>query len=377
MSSAGKEDNTTGHKLRPEYCLSVALRDAAIYETMAKHERDPERAARYKRLHEIELGFARYWIKATDNAALSIERRRFSPSLIIFQVAGKLMPGSIISRTLRHRHRRRLIDTCEAIHQAGLSPLASESAELLKRLTDNERNDDDHEEHSYLVGQSGALRAAVLGVNDGLVSNFSLAMGVAGGIADTDLVLLAGLAGLIAGALSMAAGEYISVVSQRDFYADLVRWERTELTLWHEKEEEELVEIYKRKGLDDHEAKSVAGRIMSDPDVALDTHVREELGIDPEDLGGSPWTAAISSFASFSAGALIPILPYILKVNLATAIVASAVASTASLMLVGGWLGWISGIGTLRAALRMLMIGAGAAAVTYVVGMLVGNQIGI
>ena len=139
-------------------------------------------------------------------------------------------------------------------------------------------------------------------MNDGLVSNFSLVMGVAGGTGNHEFVLLAGIAGLLAGAFSMAAGEYISMRSQRDTYEHRIRVEKAELEEWPEEEEEELVLIYRAKGLPEAEAQSVAKRIMSRPDVALETMAREELGLDPSQLG-APWGAAISSFLAFVAGA--------------------------------------------------------------------------
>ena len=210
----------------------------------------------------------------------------------------------------------------------------------------------------------------MLGANDGLVSNFSLVMGVAGGSGNPDVVLLAGLAGLLAGAFSMAAGEYVSMRSQRDVYEKSIRVERAELESWPEEEEQELVLIYRAKGLSQEEAESFAQRIMASPDVALDTMAREELGLDPEQLG-SPWQAAFSSFAAFVAGALIPILAYLFDTGV-SAFALSTAMSAGALVIVGGTLAAFSGNNPLWGAIRVLALGSAAAAVTYGIGRLIG-----
>ena len=230
------------------------------------------------------------------------------------------------------------------------------------------------------TGASGSLRAAVLGVNDGLVSNFSLVMGVAGGTigaaggtGNQDFILLAGVAGLLAGAFSMAAGEYVSMRSQRDIYEHEIRKEKLELQLWPEEEREELELIYRAKGLSEEESRSVASRLMADPEVALDTMAREELGLDPSELG-SPWGASASSFAAFIAGAVVPILPYVFDAG-RSALFMSAVFSALALATVGGLLALISGRNAAWGALRMLLAGGAAAAVTFTVGNLIGVSV--
>src|SRR5437763_1515453 len=160
-------------------------------------------------------------------------------------------------------------------------------------------------------GRSGALRAAIFGVNDGLVSNLSLIMGVAGAGTDPKVIMLAGVAGLLAGASSMAAGEYISISAQREMFERQIELEREELEVAPEEEEAELALIYRAKGIPQEDAENLAHRLMRDKTVALDTLTREELGLDPGELG-SPWGAAISSFVSFAFGALVPLLPYLL-----------------------------------------------------------------
>lgn len=374
MSTRSKFQNVPKSTRSIKEHIQLSIRDAAIYKLLSQYESDDERAADYRRLQEIEMGLARHWA-TVGGYSNTIATRRLSISLILLKLTNKVVSSSTLARILGRRHLRRVIATSEDIQQYDLRSHAVESTQLLKRLGEDDEESDDHTEHGYLASESGALRAGVLGINDGLVSNLSLVMGVAGGISDSTLVLLAGLAGLVAGALSMAAGEYISVASQREFYSNLVRWERAELILWPKEEETELAKIFQQKGLEEHEAKLVAARIMSEPEAALDVHVREELGIDPDDLGGSPWTAAISSFISFAIGALMPIIPFIFGGEGTGGIAIGAAISAVSLIIVGGGLGWITGIGITKAALRMLLIGTAAAAITYAVGAVIGNQI--
>jgi VIT1/CCC1 family predicted Fe2+/Mn2+ transporter len=224
------------------------------------------------------------------------------------------------------------------------------------------------------VRSGGALRAATVGVNDGLVSNLSLVMGVAGGTNNSRIVLLAGVAGLFAGAFSMAAGEWVSVRSQRELYEREIEIEREEMQAFPEEEQEELAMIYRAKGIEPGAAERLAERIMLRPAVALDTLAREELGLDPRELG-SPWIAAGSSFIAFAIGAFVPVLPYIIGSGNG-ALAAAAAASGVALILVGFAISLFTGRSGSVSAMRMLLIGASAAALTYGVGSLVGTSIG-
>ena len=224
-------------------------------------------------------------------------------------------------------------------------------------------------------GQSGAFRAAVFGVNDGLVSNLSLVMGVAGASTDTRVVLLAGVAGLLAGAFSMAAGEFVSMRAQRDLFENQIEIERRELADDPKGEEKELELIYRNKGLPNAAAAELASKMMRDPDVALDTHAREELGLNMKELG-SPWGAASSSFVAFVIGAIVPVLPYILFAS-RMAFMTSLIFSAVALLAVGTTIASYTGRSTLISALRMLLIGFGAAAVTYLVGSAIGVSTGL
>ncbi|GII57692.1 hypothetical protein Pth03_60810 [Planotetraspora thailandica] len=219
--------------------------------------------------------------------------------------------------------------------------------------------------------RSGTLRAAVFGVNDGLVSNTSLVMGFAGSGAAGSTILFAGLAGLLAGAFSMAAGEYISMRSQREAYEREIALESEELRDDPEAEAEELALIYRAKGLDAEEAERVATTIMKDREAALDTMVREELGLDPDELG-SPWSAALSSFVAFAVGAVVAVLPYFFGSGPVASVVSIALAAVA-LFSVGAVLGLLNGRGSLRSGARQLLIGGGAALVVYLIGHLIGT----
>jgi VIT1/CCC1 family predicted Fe2+/Mn2+ transporter len=222
----------------------------------------------------------------------------------------------------------------------------------------------------HRTAAGGSLRAAVFGANDGLVSNFALIMGIAGGTGDPGVILLAGVAGLVAGAGSMAAGEWISVRSQRELYQRELDVERWELATFPDDERYELELIYRAKGLDENAARELADAIMADPDIALDTLAREELGLNPGDLG-SPWVAAISSFLAFAAGAVVPLLPFFFVAGTA-GLAASAAVSALALATVGATISVFTGRPAWRSALRMVAIGGGAAVVTYLIGSLVG-----
>lgn len=220
------------------------------------------------------------------------------------------------------------------------------------------------------LGKSGTLRAAIFGVNDGLVSNVSLIMGVAGAGVSNRFILLAGVAGLLAGAFSMGAGEYISVTSQRELFERQLELEAQELETDPEEERRELALIYRAKGVPDAEADALATRIIGDRSVALETLAREELGLNPDELG-SPWGVSASSFASFAAGAVVPLAPYLFGdgwLNFGLALALSGVA----LFAVGAGVSLFTGRSAIFSGLRQLGIGAIAATITYAIGSLIG-----
>ena len=260
-----------------------------------------------------------------------------------------------------------------------------EHADVFRALKGGEPERFPHRERStkgaepwHRTDKSGSVRAAVFGVSDGLVSNTALVMGFAGaslaGAIENSVVLFAGLAGLLAGAFSMAAGEYVSMASQRDLFKREIDLERQELLEKPEEERLELELIYRAKGLPREQARAVADQIMKNPEIALDTLAREELGLDPNELG-SAWKAAVSSFFSFAIGASVVVVPYALFSGM-TAFVLAVALALVSLIVVGGLVGYQSGRGVAFSAGRQVLWGVGAAAVTYLVGSLVGVNVG-
>ncbi|MEZ5157693.1 MAG: VIT1/CCC1 transporter family protein [Candidatus Nanopelagicales bacterium] len=259
----------------------------------------------------------------------------------------------------------------EREHAAVLQGLSSGA---VVRSPDDVRGQLNKAEPWHRTDKSGALRAAIFGVSDGLVSNTALVMGFAGTGVGGSTVLFAGFAGLLAGAFSMAAGEYVSVASQTDLFRRELALEAQELEDKPLEEQRELELIYRAKGLDAHTARITAERIMRDPQTALDTLAREELGLDPDDLG-DPKRVAASSFGAFAIGASVPVVPYLFLDGAAALTLAVAMAALA-MILVGGTVGRLSGLGVARSAARQLLVGGGAAAVTYVLGSLVGTGLG-
>lgn len=222
--------------------------------------------------------------------------------------------------------------------------------------------------HRNLSG--GAARAAVFGISDGLVSNAALILGVAGASPGATVVRLAGIAGLIGGAVSMAAGEWVSMTAQKELLARELEMERIELHRRPESERRELVQIYRSRGVEAETAERLATEMMRDPDLALETHAREELGIDPNALG-SPTAAAASSFVAFAVGALVPLAPWFFGGGTA-ALVVAMVLSGLSAVAVGAALARFTGRSLPRTAARQLLLAAVPAAVTYGLGSLVG-----
>lgn len=218
-------------------------------------------------------------------------------------------------------------------------------------------------------GRSGALKAAIFGVNDGLVSNLSLIMGFTGAAVDNTIVVIAGVAGLLAGAFSMAAGEYVSMRSQREVFERLIHLEAHELATEPEEEREELIAIYRNKGVPSDVAEQLVDVLHRDPDLALETHAREELGLDLAQGLGSPWAAAGSSMLTFAFGAFVPLVPFL--IGSGSAAVAWAIGlSAVTLFTVGAGLSRITGKNLWWSGTRMLVVGGVAAAITYGVGKL-------
>jgi VIT1/CCC1 family predicted Fe2+/Mn2+ transporter len=244
----------------------------------------------------------------------------------------------------------------------GPSPAGSNGAELHPEA-----------EHHHRNVQGGAARAAVFGVSDGLVTNVSLILGVAGAQTAPSYVRLAGFAGLLAGAFSMAAGEYVSMSAQRELLGRELDVERRALHLAPEAEQEELAQIYERRGLTSEAASYLAEMMMRTPEMALEAHAREEIGIDPSALL-SPYPAALSSLASFTLGAAVPLVPwFFLTGGAAVAVSVSAVA--VSSLVIGWLLSQATGRSAVRSAIRQIVVSMLAAGVTYLVGRVVGASV--
>ncbi|MFZ4486047.1 MAG: VIT1/CCC1 transporter family protein [Candidatus Nanopelagicales bacterium] len=231
----------------------------------------------------------------------------------------------------------------------------------------------------HRVDRSGSMRAAVFGVSDGLVSNTALVMGFAGAAPNNSTILFAGLAGLLAGAFSMAAGEYVSVASQRDLFRREIEMEATELREKPDEEQKELELIYRAKGLSREQSAMVAAQIMTDPKTALETLAREELGLDPNELG-NPIKVAVSSFIAFAIGASVVVLPYLFftgpTASTSIPLILAIALSLISMVVVGSVVGRLSGRGMAFSAARQLAWGVGAAVVTFGVGRIIGVNIG-
>ena len=291
----------------------------------------------------------------------TVEERRFVPSL----------RARIVARLLSRFEPRSLRAVLAAMKLRGLSiysaPLAVAGHSMPTSLAQVGAR------HRSALG--GGLRAAVFGVNDGLVSNVSLVLGVAGAGAASGYVLTAGLAGLLAGALSMAAGEYISVRSQREMYEHQIALERVELAEYPDEEAEELALIYQARGVGLEQARAVSQALLANPQAALDVLAREELGLNPDDLG-SPWQAAWSSFVAFALGAAVPLVPFLCRFTGTSATGGAVAVTLVALFGVGLGLSLFTGRDALRSAVRMVLIGGGAGAVSYLVGHAVGVAIG-
>jgi vacuolar iron transporter family protein len=378
-----------------------------LYEALARIEKDPQRAAAFRHIAENERRHAAIWAQRLDELGATVPppaRPRMRVRFIIgvarafgtravadlvkslegdeeaaYEAQGEHPDLEAIaaderehaaiwdrldaeSRPARVPRSRRRAVAAEVVSSGEHPPVPDGHA---GRPEDIQRN-----ERWHRSGRSGTLRATIFGVSDGLVSNLSLVMGVAGASTQGSFILLAGIAGLLAGAFSMAAGEYISMQSQRELFERQIDLERAELEAMPEEEQRELVSLYMAKGFSRSEAERIAARMFEDPETALDALIREELGLDPDELG-SPWGAAGGSFAAFCVGAALPVLPYFFGGGSAS-FAASLVLSLGGLFLVGAGVSLVTGRGVLFSGLRQTGIGAAAAAVTFGVGRIIG-----
>jgi VIT1/CCC1 family predicted Fe2+/Mn2+ transporter len=326
-----------------------AEKTAAYLSTaVAVAERDPKKAALFRSMASSADGQAA--ILAKDLASVPA----FTPPLRARIVA-------ILLRAVGPQAARHILSASKVRGVSIYRGPAPEEGHPMPRTLE----DVGHHHRSFA---GGALRAGVFGVNDGLVSNTCLVMGVAGASVEPSVIVLTGVAGLFAGAFSMGAGEYISMLSQREMFEHQIAQEGDELQRYPKQEAEELALIYVARGIPKAEARSLAKKLIANPKQALDTLAREELGLNPDELG-SPGGAAISSFVAFSIGASLPVIPFLLGYE-ADGVPIAAALSGVALFIVGAALSLFSGKNAWFSGFRMFAIGAAAAAATYGIGSL-------
>jgi VIT1/CCC1 family predicted Fe2+/Mn2+ transporter len=361
--------------------LQGEIDGAALYRTLSQNEKNPELAGVYGRLAAIEEAHAEFWKAQLAAIGRKVPRlrpgfrtraliwlaRRFGPAFILPTVntLEQLDSGSYAAQPeavagglpAAERSHARIIEAISAP-----SPTALSGA-VLARLEGRHRG----------IG-GNALRAAVLGANDGLVSNLSLVTGVAGARMTAHAILVSGIAGLLAGSCSMALGEWLSVNTARESAQRQIDTEAAELEAAPEEEQEELALIYQAKGLPEDMSRTLAAALIASKKTALDTLVREELGIDPGELGGSAWVAAGTSFLLFALGAIVPVGPYFALAG-TPALIISLAASGVALCLIGAGTTFFTARSLWFSATRQLLVGLAAAGVTYGVGKLIGAAV--
>src|SRR3954452_13519060 len=377
-------------------------RDAIVlYDALATIEKDPRRADAFRRIAGNERRHADIWATKLRELGADVPpadgpRMRVRFIILAARIAGTSAVADLV-KALEGDEGAAYEDQGASPEVAAIAADEREHAVIWERLqageqvtevTDPKRDgvaiaggawspaDVGRGESWHRAGaRSGTLRAVIFGVSDGLVSNLSLVMGVAGAASNNpSFILLAGIAGLLAGAFSMAAGEYISMQSQRELFERQIALERAEMEAMPEEEEAELAAVYRAKGFTPERAVRMAHRLFADPETALDTLVREELGLDPDELG-SPWGAAAGSFVAFAIGAVIPVIPYLVASG-APAFAAAIALSLVALFGVGAGVSLLTGRGVLFSGARQVGIGAAAAIVTYVVGTVIGVSVG-
>jgi VIT1/CCC1 family predicted Fe2+/Mn2+ transporter len=351
--------------------------DASIlYDALSRFESNPKLAGVYKRIADSERLHAERIAARLRAAGLALPAGPSTRARILTALARRFGPAfvlpSLAAREAAHADRYARAD------EPGDATLAGDSrahARLVRALAVTPGGVEGaavmRMEGRHRGAGGNALRAAVLGASDGLLSNLSLVMGVAGADLPGNGILISGVAGLLAGAFSMALGEWLSVQSSRELYERQLNIESAEIAAAPEEEADELSLIYEAKGLDRATARALAARVAADPKTALDTLAREELAIDPLEMGGSAWEAAITSFLLFAVGAVVPVLPF-LWMSGASAIAASLALGAAGLFGIGAATTLYTARGVLRAGLRQVLFGLVSSAVTFGLGRWIG-----
>ncbi|UCD69212.1 MAG: VIT1/CCC1 transporter family protein [Betaproteobacteria bacterium] len=330
------------------------MRSAYLYRVVAECEAGTAREGLFKQLAVEAEGQAQIWVDRIRKEGAT------PPSCYRPDLRSRIV--AVVTRQFGPRSTRSLLT---AMKVRGMSLYAvSDPRHFVPGAASGPEG-----RHRGLSG-GGNLRAGVFGVNDGLVSNASLILGVAGAAADANVIILSGVAGLLAGAFSMAAGEYVSVRSQREMFEYQIGLEADELEQYPQEEAGELALIYEARGIPRETAERMAHDIIADPERALDALAREELGLNPDELG-SPSGAATWSFLSFAGGAFIPLLPF-LALGHRGALPASIAMTGIALFSVGALLSLFIGRRAILGGLRMLAIGAGAGTLTFLIGRMLG-----
>jgi VIT1/CCC1 family predicted Fe2+/Mn2+ transporter/rubrerythrin len=348
-----------------------------LYTRFAESEANPNLAAIYRKLAETEVRHVEAWEARILAAGASLPRFRPRAAVRLKAwLAGRLGTAAMVDSVAAvEKDAASEYDGQPEAEAYGMSKEERSHARVFGYLSRAGKGMGGEDlarfEGRHKAGGGNALRAAVLGANDGLVSVFSLVMGVAGAGASRNTILVTGGAGLLAGALSMALGEWLSVQSSRELYQNQIGIEEAELAELPEEEKAELALIYQAKGLDRASAEALADRLLSDKATALETLAREELHIDPSELGGSAWEAAATSFFLFAGGALIPTVPYLFWSGM-QGVLASTVFSTLGLFGIGAAITLLTGRKVLFSGLRQVLFGVAAAAISYGIGALIG-----
>ena len=352
---------------------------SALYRIMAKHEKSPQIAEVYRRLAETEDTHAGAWAKRLAEAGADVPMYRPALRTRVLGWVVRRFGVNVVVPTLSKLEVQGSRDYSSQAEALDMVPAEQFHARILQQIEKTSGNGVEGSVLARLEGRhrsagGNALRAAVLGASDGLLSNFNLIMGVAGAALSNKNILLTGFAGLLAGAISMGLGEWISVRSSRELYQKQISTEKEEIAAAPEEEVEELVLIYQARGMDEATARRIATKLMSDPDTAIDALARDELGINPEELGGSAWEAAITSFLLFAAGAIVPVIPFLFLIG-TTAIVMSAAMSAVGLFALGAAITLFTGRSILYSGMRPVLFGLAAAAAVFLVGHLIGVSI--
>jgi VIT1/CCC1 family predicted Fe2+/Mn2+ transporter len=354
---------------------------AALYSALAETEKQPQMAEVYRKLAASEEKHAATWDKKLEGLKVPIPPRKTTwRTNTMIWLAKRLGPQFVLPTITSHENADSEAYDGQPDVEAGEFSLDEKSHARLLSMASHSTGGLPGGSVAQLEGRhrasgGNALRAAVLGANDGLVSILSLTMGVAGATNSRPDILIAGLAGVLAGAGSMALGEWLSVQSSRELYEHQIRIEAEEIANSPEEEQEELALIYQSKGLPEDRAKELASHMMADKGSILDTLAREELGIDPQELGGSAYEAAFTSFFLFAFGAFFPILPYLIWSG-TIAILLSLAVSAVGLFIIGAAITLMTARSVWFSGTRQVLVGIAAAALTYGIGKLIGVSIG-